>query len=243
MRMLKRLLLLVTMTVSAYGAEPDYSVWGTILQKHYDETRGMDYRALKAAGLPALQNLRTRLASVDPKTLTRDQQLAYWINVYNVNVAALVAEHYPVKSIRALSTDPLVRLNVFKKDIVPVRGGKISLNDVENEKIRKAFRDPRIHFAINCAARSCPPIRPAPYTGANLDAQLDEQVRKFIARGGVRVEKRNGRTIVHTTKIMDWFEEDFPGGPLPFLRRYLPIAGDRVSISYDEYDWDLNDRR
>jgi Protein of unknown function, DUF547 len=241
--MLKRLLLLASLAVSVQAAEPDYSVWGAILQKHYDETRGMDYRALKAASLPALQNLRTRLGAVDPNALTRDQQLAYWINVYNVNVAALIAENYPVKSIRALSTDPIVRLNVFRKDIVPMRGGKISLNDVENEKIRAAFRDPRIHFAINCAAKSCPPIRPTPYTGVNLGAQLDDQVRKFIARGGSRVEQRGGKTVVHTTKIMDWFEDDFPGGPLPFLRRYMTIPGERVSISYDTYDWDLNDRR
>lgn len=241
--MLGRLLLLAFVAVSAFGAEPDYSVWGTILQKHYDETRGMDYRALKAASLPALQNLRTRLGAVDPNALTREQQLAYWINVYNINVAALIAENYPTKSIRALSTDPLVRLNVFKKDIVPFGRGKLSLNDVENEKIRAVFRDPRIHFAINCAAKSCPPIRPAPYTGTNLGAQLDDQVRKFIARGGVRVEKLGDKTIVYTTKIMDWFEDDFPGGALPFLRRYMTIQGDRVSISYDDYDWDLNDRR
>jgi hypothetical protein len=68
-------------------------------------------------------------------------------------------------------------------------------------------------------------------------------VKKFIARGGVRVEKRGGKTIVHTTKIMDWFEDDFPGGALPFLRRYLTIPGERVSIFYDDHDWDLNDRR
>jgi hypothetical protein len=241
--MLGRLLLLAWVAVSAYGAEPDYSVWGTILQKHYDETRGMDYRALKATSLPLLQNLRTRLGAVDPNVLTRDQQLAYWINVYNINVAALIAENYPVKSIRALSTDPIVRLNVFRKDIVPFGRGKLSLNDVENDKIRAAFRDPRVHFAINCAAKSCPPIRPTPYTGTNLGAQLDDQVRKFIARGGVRVEQRGGKTIVHTTKIMDWFEDDFRGGALPFLRRYMKIDGDRVSISYDDYDWDLNDRR
>jgi hypothetical protein len=243
MQMLRRLLLLLSMAVSAYGAEPDYSAWGAILQKHYDETGGMDYRALKAASLPALQNLRTRLGAVDPNALTRDQQLAYWINVYNVNVVALIAENYPTKSIRALSTDPIVRLNVFKKDIVPFGRGKLSLNDVENGKIRAVFHDPRIHFAINCAARSCPPIRPVPYSGTNLGAQLDDQVRKFIRRGGVRVERRGDKTLVHTTKIMDWFEDDFAGGALPFLRRYLPIEGERVSLSYDDYDWDLNDRR
>jgi hypothetical protein len=252
--MLKRLLLVLSLATAAHAAEPDYSAWGAILSKHYDERRGMNYAALKARDLPALQALRARLGKVDARTLTRDQQLAYWINVYNVNVVALVAENYPIESIRKLSTDPLIRLNVFKKKIVPTPGGKISLNDVENERVRAAFRDPRIHFAINCAARSCPPIRPTPFTGANLSAQLDDQVRKFIASGGVRIEPRKGKTVVHTTKIMDWFEDDFKnwgGGALPFLRRYLTAAqqntlaaaGKNVSIAYDDYNWDLNDRR
>lgn len=248
--MLKRLLLVLSFATAAHAAEPDYSAWGALLSKYYDETRGMDYRSLKARDLPALQALRARLGKVDPKSLSRDERLAYWINVYNVNVVALIAENHPTKSIRSLSTDPIVRLNVFKKKIVPVPGGKISLNDVENDRVRAVFRDPRIHFAINCAARSCPPIRPTPYTGAGLSAQLDEQVRKFVARGGVRVAQRNGKAIVHTTKIMDWFKEDF-GDRVAFLRRYLPeqqrsvldAAGKNVSIAYDDYDWDLNERR
>ena len=252
--MLKRLLVILSLAVTANAADPDYAAWGAILSKYYDETRGMDYRGLKAKELPALQSLRARLAAVDPKTLTRDEQLAYWINLYNINVVALIAENYPTKSIRALSTDPVIRLNVFKKDIVPFGRGKISLNDVENDRVREGFRDPRIHFAINCAARSCPPIRPTPYTGAGLSAQLDDQVRKFVSRGGVRVEQRNGKTVVHTTKIMDWFADDFEkwgGGRLVFLQRYLPedkrrvldAAGKNVSIFYDDYEWDLNDRR
>ena len=252
--MLRRLLLVLSFALTTHAVEPDYSAWASILSQYYDETRGMDYRALKARDLGTLQALRTRLAAVSPSALTRDEQLAYWLNLYNVNVVALIAENYPTKSIRALSTDPIVRLNVFKKDIVPFGRGKISLNDIEHDRIRAGFRDPRIHFAINCAARSCPPIRPTPYSGAGLSAQLDDQVRKFVARGGVRVEPRKGKTVVHTTKIMDWFGDDFEkwgGGKLVFLRRYLPegqrraldAAGKNVTISYDPYDWDLNERR
>lgn len=250
---MRRLLAVVPLLIAtSLHAEPDYSVWTTILHKHYDEQRGMDYRALKAADLPALQQLRQQLARVNVASLSRDEQLAYWINVYNINTVALIAENYPTKSIRDLSTDPLIRLNVFKKPIVPFGNGKMSLNTVENDKIRTGFKDPRIHFAINCAARSCPPIRgEGAYTGAGLSAQLDSQVSKFLnGPRGVRVEGN----VVHVTKIMDWFGEDFDkwgGGRIPFIRKYLngprraalDAAGAKVKIDYDDYDWTLNERK
>ncbi|HEY0142176.1 MAG TPA: DUF547 domain-containing protein [Thermoanaerobaculia bacterium] len=235
--------------------EPDYSGWTALLKKHYDERRGMNYRGLKA-DMAALQQLRQRLAAVDVASLNRDQQLAYWINLYNVNVAAIVAEKYPVDSIRDLSTDPIRRLNIFDKKLVPFGNGKISLNEIEHERIRKSFQEPRIHFAINCAAASCPPIRGAgAFTGAQLHAQLDEQTSKFLnGPNGVRITKSNGTTTVETTKIMDWFGEDFDkwgGGRLPFIRKYLTgqrraaldAAGGKARLTYADYDWKLNDAR
>jgi hypothetical protein len=248
---MKRALLFVVILIAAAAhaqQEPDYSGWTALLQKYYDPAKGMDYAGLKARDAQTLQNIRNGLAKVNVAALNRKQQLAYWINVYNINTVATIIENYPVKSIRDISTDPIIRLNVFKKDRVPVGGGKLSLNDVENDKIREGFHDPRIHFAINCAARSCPPIRPEAYTGAQLDAQLDDQARKFLS--GVRI---NGKTA-HVTKIMDWFGEDFDqwgGGKSAFLRRYLPAdqqrlldqAGRNIDFSYDDYDWSLNDWR
>ena len=235
---------------AASSASPDYSTWGELLSKYYDPAKGMNYRELKAKDGKTLEGLRKQLAQVDPKSLAKKDQLAYWINVYNVNVVATVVESYPVASIRDISTDPIVRLNVFKKDRVPTKAGNISLNDVENERIREGFHDPRIHFAINCAAESCPPIRPEPYTGAKLDEQLDDQVRKFLTGPhGVRVDKGG---VVHATKIMDWFGDDFDkwaGGKVAFLRKYLPPERARqipdnpakAKFDYDDYSWKLND--
>ena len=244
-----------TAAPAATRGEPDYAGWTALLKKHYTEQRGMNYRGLKG-DLPALQQLRQQLARVDVRALSREQQLAYWINLYNVNVAAIVAEKYPVKSIRDLSTDPIRRLNIFDKELVPFGNGKISLNEIENERIRKGFKDPRIHFAINCAAASCPPIRgEGAFTGANLSAQLDEQTRDFLnGPNGVRVTKNGNTTVVRTTKIMDWFGDDFDqwgGGRLPFIRKYLTgekraaldAAGGKARLEYADYDWKLNDAR
>jgi hypothetical protein len=211
----------------------------------------MDYAHLRANDSATLQQLRQSLGRVAVASLTPKQQLAYWINLYNVNVVATVVEHYPVSSIRDISTDLIIRLNVFKKDRVPFGNGAISLNTIENDKIRGGFHDPRIHFAINCAARSCPPIRPQAYTGARVDEQLDDQLRTFAAGAGLRIEQRDAQTIIHTTKVMDWFADDFEkwgGGRVAFLRRYAPpekvrlIPGSgKITLSFDDYDWALND--
>jgi hypothetical protein len=230
------------------SSTPDYAPWGELLGKYYDPAKGMDYAALKSKDAKTLEALKKQLGQVDPKSLPKKDQLAYWINVYNVNTVAIVVEHYPVASIRDISTDPIVRLNVFKKETVPIKGGMTSLKTIEDESIRAGFHDPRIHFAINCAAQSCPPIRTEPYTGAKLDEQLDDQAQKFLTGPrGVKVDQG----AVHVTKIMDWFGEDFDkwaGGKVAFLRKHLPAdkakqIPDNAKFEYDDYNWKLNDAK
>lgn len=238
-------LLFATLAVSAQEAE-----WTRLLRAYYSPTHGLDYAALKARDAKSLQSLRQQLGQVDVKKLDRKSQLAHWINVYNVNTVATIVEHYPVESIRDISTDPLIRLNVFKKDRVPVGATKVSLDHVEHEIIRKEFRDPRIHFAINCAAKSCPPMRAEAFTGARLDAQLDEQARAFLAT--TRFHRDGKRLVITTSKILDWFGDDFEewgGGKVAFIRRYvspdkqrlIDAAKGDVRIEYEDYDWALND--
>lgn len=239
------LIALIFAVAPASAAEPDYRLWQELLSKHYDPARGMDYKRLKA-NKAALDRLRGQMAAVDVSSLSRPEQLAYWINLYNINVVGVVVDNYPVESIRDISTDPIVRLNVFKKPFVRIKGGTLSLDDVEHKKIREPFKDPRIHFAINCAAESCPPIRPEPYVGARIQQQLDDQTRKFL-HATVRVEG----DVVHVTKIMDWFKDDFEqwgGGSIPFLKKHLPAdkarrIGAEAELEYDDYSWKLNDWR
>ena len=247
---MKRLALAALLLASAAAHAQDLAQWNRILTTYYSPARGFDYRALKAKDAAALQALRQQLAKVNVAALDRKSQLAHWINVYNINTVATIVENYPVKSIRDLSTDPLIRLNVFKKDRVPVGNGKISLDDVEHKQIREPFRDPRIHFAINCAAKSCPPIRTEAFTGPKLDAQLDDQARTFLAT--TRFRKDGKRLVITTSKILDWFGDDFEkwgGGKAAFIRRYVPADKQRmideakgdIRIEYDDYDWALND--
>ena len=254
MRHLTPLLLALTLLAAgpASAAEPDYKTWQELLSRHYNPAKGMNYKALKA-DKANLDKLRRQMATVDATSLSKPEQLAYWINLYNINVVGIVADNYPVESIRDISTDPIVRLNVFKKPSVRIKGGTISLDAIEHEKIREGFKDPRIHFAINCAAESCPPIRPEPYVGARVGQQLDDQTRRFLnGPHGVRLEDDGGELVLHVTKIMDWFKDDFEtwgGGSVAFLRKYLPAdkqkridaAKGKVELEYDDYSWKLND--
>jgi hypothetical protein len=250
---LASLALLAALAPAGAAAPPDYSVWSSLLSKYYDPAQGMNYKALKANDKKTLDDLRRQMGTVDVQALSRQDQFAYWINLYNINVVGVVVDNYPVESIRDISTDPIIRLNVFKKPSVQTKKGAISLNDVENEKIRDGFKDPRIHFAINCAAKSCPPIRIEPYQGAKINDQLDDQVRKFLnGPQGARLEKDGGELVIHVTKIMDWFGDDFgkwAGGPVAFLKRYvsgdkrrmMDAAGNQIDLKFDDYDWKLND--
>ena len=225
-----------------------FTLWTALLKTYYDPAHGMNYAALKTHDAATLENLRQSLGRVNAETLEPKERLAYWINVYNINTVAAIVESYPVKSIRDLSTDPLI-FTVFKKPRVPYGNDKLSLDDIENEKIREAFHDPRIHFAINCAAKSCPPLRMEAYSGATLDAQMDDQARKFLT-ATTGFTRDGDKLVVHVTKIMDWFGADF-GDKTAFLRKYLPAdkqklidaANGKIELAYDDYDWALNDRR
>lgn len=243
--------LAILLATSSLQAQ-DMTQWNRILRTYYNPAHGFDYNALKTKDAAALQTLRNQLGRVNVAALTPKQQLAHWINVYNVNTVATIVESYPTKSIRDLSTDPIIRLNVFKKERVPVGNARLSLNDIENDKIREGFKDPRIHFAINCAAKSCPAIRGEAFAGEKLDAQLDDQARAFLnGPHGARFKRDGDTLVITTTKIMDWFSDDFEkwaGGKVAFIRKYVPADKQRlidqakdIELEFDDYDWDLND--
>jgi len=239
----------LTLATTASAAEPDYSAWTEILSTHYNPAKGMDYERLRREDYPKLTKLVDTLSSVDVGSLTRDEQLAYWMNLYNVSTITLIVDNYPVDSIRDLSKSLINKYQVFDREVVPSGGRMVSLNEIEHEKIREGFSDPRIHFAINCAARSCPPMRQEAFVGARVDAQLEEQARSFINHN-VRVELEGDKATLEVTKIMDWFEEDFEkaGGVAAFVKKYL--TGDdavklstakRIRVDHFDYDWTLND--
>ncbi len=204
----------------------------------------VDYQGL-AADRAELETYLDHLAAIDPSPLDRAGRMAYWINVYNAWTLKLIVDHLPVDSIKDIGP---FWATPWSLRFVRLADRTVTLDYVEHEVLRPRFRDPRIHFAINCASLGCPPLRPEPFVAERLDAQLDEQARAFI--NDPARTRLDGDTL-HLSKIFDWFEDDFGGkkGVLAFVRRYaegglkagLEALGDAVRLRHLDYDWALND--
>jgi hypothetical protein len=224
----------------------DHAVFDRLLKAHVAEGK-VDYDAFARA--PEFSRYLDQLARAQPETLTDTERLAFWINVYNAYTIQLVNAHGERDSIRNINkTLGVIKANgPWKEEIVKAGGQTTTLDAVEHEIVRKRFREPRIHFALVCAARSCPPLRPEAYTGARLEAQLEEQARLFIAQSPEKNRVDLEAATVHVSPIFEWYKEDF--GPYlgAFLARYVPdgparklLESGKFKTEETPYDWSLN---
>ncbi len=190
------------------------------------------------------------LASADTTGWTRDDQMAFWINAYNAITLRRVLQAYPVSSITKIRpTLGVLPGNGVWKEKHLVAGADHSLDDIEHGILRGHFADPRIHFAVNCASMSCPPLESRAMTGSDLDARLETAARRFI--GDSRYNRVSpGRREWKLSRIFDWYAEDFEraAGSVPaYIARYLPAADrgrvkpEQVRVLYLDYDWSLNE--
>jgi hypothetical protein len=169
--------------------------------------------------------------------LPRDEQLAHYINLYNATMLHAVAGR-----MRDGYTVAERDFAIFKEPLVRLAGGKtVSLDHLEHEIIRKQFKDPRIHVALVCAARSCPPLLNRAYRGNDLDQVLDANMKRFVtdaSRNQIDETKRELRL----SKIFEWFADDFGGkDAVPaYVARYCGKDVAAYRVSYVEYDWTLN---
>jgi hypothetical protein len=240
-----------TWTVSSQTRQVhvDHSPWTRILQRHVQaDTAGVhrfDYANVTTRDRTALTRYLERLQSMDTRRLTRAQQLAYWINLYNAATVDLVLDHYPVGSIREI-TDGGLSFGPWDRKILQVQGQALSLNDIEHRIIRPIFREPRIHYALNCAAAGCPNLARTAWTASRLETALEAAERAYVNDPrGVTVEA-DGDIIL--SKIFIWFQEDFGQTEADVLARLATkaepelkaalTAADRVA-GY-QYDWSLN---
>jgi hypothetical protein len=232
--------------VAAGNTSFDHSAFDRLLQSHVVDGR-VDYDAFARA--PEFPRYLEHLARTRPDTLSRKEQLAYWINAYNAYTIQLVNAHGERKSIRNINKTlgVIKAMGPWKEEIVKAGGQTMSLDHVEHAIIRKRFQEPRIHFALVCAARSCPPLRREAYTGERLDAQLDDQARIFIARSPDKNRVDVPTATVHLSPIFTWFKEDFGPDLGRFLARYVPdgparrlLESGRFKVVETPYDWSLN---
>ncbi len=206
------------------------------LLKKYVKPSGVQYAAWKADArdMAAIESVTNAIANAKVPE-GKKEALALYINSYNAWILHEALKKYPTKSVKdALFT-------FFISNRITVAGEKMSFNRLEKDIIRKRFKEPRIHFALNCASRSCPPLRNEPYLSEKLEAQFEELTKAFINSPSGVVPTKSGANV---SKIFDWYKEDFPGGVVPFLNQYLakPLPAN-AKLTYMEYDWALNEAR
>ena len=205
----------------------------------------VDYEALRESDL--WREVMSDLERTPPASLeTRAQKLAFWINAYNIYAIDMVVQQGPVASIRDIGS---FFRPVWNRTVGRIGDKARSLYEIENEILRP-MDEPRLHGAIVCASLSCPPLRRTPYDAASLDAQLDEQMRRWLSdpRKGVNLDRENER--LGLSRIFDWHARDFfeAGGTLrfigPFLepedRAWLAQQGGDAKVYFLPYDWALN---
>ena len=228
-------------TVSLASPTVDHSIYSELLMKYVKNGR-VDYAGFKSEETK-LDNYLKILEKVDSKGLSEDEQFAFYANAYNAWTIKLILSGYPeVKSIKDFGS---IFKSPWKKEIVRIDGDVITLDNVEHDILRPRFKDPRVHFAINCAAISCPPLRPEPFQGDILSTQLDDSTRSFL-NDPTNYEFEGNNFYV--SRIFKWFGEDFDHDVLSFYLKYaegdlkqkLEANPDKIDVKYLKYDWALN---
>src|SRR3990170_4694169 len=232
----------------------DHAPFDQLLQTYVkpgaDGLNRVDYAALKKGGLQSLRSYIQTLEQVDPASLNRNEQFAFLANLYNAKTLEIVASRYPVKSIKDISLGGGVLASLaggpWKAKVVEIQSVELSLNDIEHGILRPIFKDPRVHYAVNCASIGCPNLGTEAFTGAKLNEQLDAAARAYVnhPRG---VDVRSDGLVA--SSIYSWFADDFGGteeAVLSHLKKYAEpelrarLAGS-ASITDYAYDWSLND--
>jgi hypothetical protein len=230
---MSRILLIFLLLVPATSrTQPEYAEYDKLLGRYVSAEGRVDYAGLTQDSARLRKTIAAMAATAPAPAWSRADQMACWINIYNAYTLQTVVEHYPVASIMDIDNG-----QTWEIARVVVGGRNYTLNEIEHEILRSTFRDPRIHFALNCAAVSCPPLMNKAYRGASLEATLEDRTRAFIRSSNNELTPFKARL----SEIFKWYKSDF-GDPLAFINRYLEnkvLAA--AAISYIPYDWSLND--
>jgi len=227
----------------------DHAAWDDLLARFWKQGKDgiarVGYRKFGDADRKALNGYVTGLAKVGVGRLSRAEQFAYWVNLYNALTVKVILDNDIPKSILDIDISPgFLADGPWGKKLVTIEGRDVSLNDIEHRILRPIFKDPRIHYALNCASLGCPDLPPTAFTAANTEKLLEEAARAYVnhPRGAKLVDG-----LLHVSSIYVWFAPDFGGedGVLKHLARYArPELAQRIkqltATAGHSYDWRLN---
>ena len=224
----------------------DYSKFDQVLKTYVNDKGLVDYNGI--AGDRTFRAYMKSLETAKPEAMSRDGQLAFWIDAYNAVTIDKVIAWKPKKSVRETFVPGVWTSTKFftTRDHI-VAGKHLSQDDIENDILRKQFKDPRIHFAIVCASSGCPPLPRFAYTAENVQAKLEEETRQYLnSNRGTRIDSADN--TLYLSKLFDWYKGDFEsksGSVLNFIKPYLDekkltFLQHEPKIAYLDYDWALN---
>jgi hypothetical protein len=225
-------LLLCPVQAQMLQVDDIHEPWSAMLMKYVDDQGLVNYSKW-SKNIGELQDYLNVISQNPPSdNWKKDESFAYWINAYNAFTIKLILDHYPVTSITDIDHG-----NPWDKEWIDIGHNTYSLNHIEHQILRNEFSDPRFHFAINCAALSCPPLFNRAFTSENLDMQLDARTEQFINHTAYNILEPGKLEL---SMIFKWYASDF-GDVTSYVDRYTPkTIKPGVPISYVKYDWALN---
>ncbi len=209
-----------------------HKIWDDLLRKYVSSTGIVDYTGIKAAD--KLDDYLEVLAANPPtSSWSKNKKIAYWINAYNAFTVKLIIKNHPVKSIRDLDNgDP------WSKKWIKIGNDTYSLNQIEKEILIKQLGESRVHFAVNCAAVSCPPLLNRAYDEGSLEATLTQQTKAFLSNTAFN---KVSPKALELSKIFDWYAADFGNDVVGFVRTKTGAdIKDKPKVTFLEYNWKLN---
>jgi hypothetical protein len=223
--------------LNSFGVENnvvDHSAWEKLLKKYVAENGDVNYKGFKK-NVEQLNNYVDYLATKIPsENWSKPEKLAYFINVYNANTIKLIIDNYPIKSIKDIK-------NPWSKKRIKIGNEDFSLEDIEHQILRE-MDEPRNHFAINCASTSCPKLLNSAYTSENVEQLLDKATNSFIENPKKNIISEHQLQL---SKIFKWYKSDFTtnGNLIDYINQYSKVKIHRdATITYLEYDWNLNEQ-
>lgn len=233
-----------TTAANGQGSKPSHQIWDALLRKYVQPDGFVDYKSFQKDTVELNKYLASLSAQHPNSNWSKAEQMAYWINVYNAFTIKLVLQHYPVASIKDIKRGiPFVN-TVWDIKFIKIQNKTYDLNNIEHGILRKDFKDPRIHAAVNCASYSCPKLRPEAFVADKLEAQLEDAMRQFV---NDPVRNRVAAKKGELSSIFNWFAGDFKndaGTVVKYINKYArqPLSPDGKVI-YLDYDWRLNDAK
>jgi hypothetical protein len=237
--------LITIILTSTISLKADWQSDYNELLKEYVTKSGVKYRAWhqSAVDRKKMKNVVDKIGAEDVSKQSRDAQLAFYLNAYNAWILHKILESYPTNGPGGGGF--IGRTRFFRSKSIQVAGQRTSFHLLENNVIRPKFSEPRVHFALNCASKSCPPLHNRAFTVENLESALNQLTKDFINHNPFGIVREHSNTI-SISKIFDWYEADFEkkGSVLSYINRFrdLPISHD-TKIQYQDYQWTLNEAK